>query len=61
MNSKRMKIKESLENTITYTARFSEDMHAFLKSRSRDQNRSMNLILEDCVKKYKKEFDELLT
>lgn len=61
MASKRITTKESITNTICFTVRFSPEIHEFLRVSAFEQKRSMNYIVEECVKKYKKRFESRLT
>lgn len=44
-----------------FQIRLDKEVWMFLKLLSARQERSMNLIIEECVNKYKKRFDKVLT
>lgn len=46
--------KESLINSVSINTRFSEDSYNFLRNQAFAQRKSMNLIVEECVQRYKK-------
>lgn len=46
--------KETGANTVTMNNRFNEDVHQFLRDQAHVQRKSMNLIIEECVLRYKK-------
>ncbi len=48
------KTKESLVNSVSINTRFSEDAYNFLRDQAYVQRKSMNLIVEECVQRYKK-------
>lgn len=54
MRPRRKQIKKSLQDTVSYCSRFHEDTYSFLRDQAHVQKRSMNLILEECVLRYKK-------
>ena len=46
--------KETSKGTVTMNTRFDENIHQFLRDQAYVQKKSMNLIIEDCIRRYKK-------
>lgn len=46
--------KETSIDTVAMNIRLHEDTHNFLRDQAHAQKRSMNLIVEECVQRYKK-------
>lgn len=56
-----MQRKADLKKTISFSARFDQDIWEFLQYKRIEQKRSINMIVEDCVRQYKKKFEKRLT
>lgn len=54
MATPRRRTKDSLENTVGISARVHESTYNFLRDQAYVQRKSMNLILEECIQRYKK-------
>lgn len=54
MRPRTKKTKESLINSVALNTRFNEDTYHFLRDQAYVQRKSMNLIVEECVQRYKK-------
>jgi predicted HicB family RNase H-like nuclease len=46
--------KETAKDTVAMNTRFHQDVHQFLRDQAYVQKKSMNLIIEECVLRYKK-------
>ena len=54
MGTPRRRTKETLEHTVAISARVHEGSYNFLRDQAFIQRKSMNLILEECIQRYKK-------
>lgn len=54
MKPRRKQTKESLRNSVALNTRFNEDTYIFLRDQAFAQRKSMNLLIEECVQRYKK-------
>lgn len=54
MGTPRRRTKDSLQNTVGISARVHESAYNFLRDQAYVQRKSMNLILEECIQRYKK-------
>lgn len=54
MSTPRRRTKETLQNTVGISARVHESTYNFLRDQAYVQRKSMNLILEECIQRYKK-------
>jgi len=64
MGTPRRRTKESLENTVGISARVHESTYNFLRDQAYVQRKSMNLILEECIQRYKKmltNYDDMIS
>lgn len=61
MKNKMLQKKDSLAGTVTSTIRLSEDIWLFVQQQKIAQKRSMNMIIEECIDRYKKKFERGLT
>lgn len=55
MSQRKILRKETSKGTVTMNTRFDEEVHKFLRDQAFVQKKSMNLIIEECVKRYKKQ------
>ena len=46
--------KECAKDSVTMNTRFDKEIHQFLRDQAHVQRKSMNLIIEECVMRYKK-------
>lgn len=46
--------KESLKDTVMISARIHESSYNFIRDQAYVQRKSMNLIVEECIQRYKK-------
>jgi hypothetical protein len=54
MKPRRTLRKETSKGTVTMNTRFDENVHQFLRDQAFVQKKSMNLIIEECILRYKK-------
>lgn len=54
MATQRRRTKETLQHTVAISARVHEGSYNFLRDQAYVQKKSMNLILEECIQRYKK-------
>jgi ATP-dependent protease Clp ATPase subunit len=50
-----------MSNIKAFNIRLPKEIWAFLKKQSIDQEKAMNVIVVDCLEKYKKKFEKKLT
>lgn len=54
MKTRIRKTSESLINSVAVNTRFSSEAYNFLRDQAYVQRKSMNLIVEECVQRYKR-------
>lgn len=54
MGNPRRRTKDTLQHTVGISARVHEASYNFLRDQAYVQRKSMNLILEECIQRYKK-------